>query len=727
MQVNAILRNALVWGLFLTPLIPLIVATSPLPSLFFPYITGKNFTFRILVELTTAGWLILALRDTVFRPRRSLLLIAIALFSFIVALADVFSVNAFKSVWSNFERMEGLVTIAHLFLYFLVLSAMLRSEGSWRGFWHVSLGAAFVASSYALTHLLGWFPMHQGDRPDSTLGNATYLAGYLLFHVFLAGFLFIRARQRSLRWVYGILGAFYAAIVYLTASRGAFLGLLAGLLVAAAITALWGRENRHARQWALGIIIGIAVLGGFFLAVRHTDFVRENHVLGRLASISLEEGKSRFLIWNMAWQGFRDRPLLGWGQESFNFVFSEYYDPQMYDQESWFDRVHNVFLDWLIAAGGLGLLSYLSLYAAALISIWRRGLFDTILERAILTGLIVAYAVHNFFVFDNIASYLLFFSLLAFLSVRAGAEVAPLLGRFVPSRGVIDRIVTPLILVAVIWVVYAINIRGILAAHDLVQALSFQESGIEVNLAQFKQALSRNSFGEQEVREQTVSAANQLASLSVDPALKSEFFTFARTEMQKQIDRVPNDPRFDLFMASLLDTYQQYPDAIPYLKRALELSPKKQITLFEVGSNLLNQGQTEEALMVLKQAYELAPKYNTAAFLYSAGAIYAGQQELADKILSDFFGDNIPPDQRLIQAYSRTGQFDKARVLLEKSAAANPGNWQVYVSLAALYLELGRRQDAVTAFEKSAAIKSDEEFQKQAVFFIQEIKAGRNP
>src|SRR3989344_44404 len=461
MQLNAILRNALVLGLFLVPLVPLIVAATPFPSLFFPYITGKNFTFRILVELMTAGWLILALRDASYRPRRTLLLIAVALFTLIVALADAFSVNPFKSFGSNFERMEGFVTIAHLCLYFLVLGAILRTEGSWKNFWHVSLGAAFIASLYAITQLLGWFPMHQGDRPDSTLGNATYLAGYLLFHVFIAGFLFLRAEGNLVRYAYAALGILYAAVVYLTASRGAFLGLLAGSIIAAVIVILWGREHRRARQWALGSIIAVVALVGLFFAVKDTTFVRENHVLGRLASISLEAGKSRFLIWNMAWEGFKDRPLLGWGQEGFNFVFNTYYDPKMYDQESWFDRVHNVFLDWLIAAGILGLISSLSLYAVAFLSIWRRGVFESVLERAVLTGLITAYAVHNFFVFDNIASYLLFFALLAFLSVRAEGGASPLFSRFMPNRGAIDRIAMPLIIVAVIFVIYIVNVRGI--------------------------------------------------------------------------------------------------------------------------------------------------------------------------------------------------------------------------------------------------------------------------
>ena len=63
----------------------------------------------------------------------------------------------------------------------------------------------------------------------------------------------------------------------------------------------------------------------------------------------------------MAIKGFIEKPILGWGQEGFNFVFNKYYDPRMYTQEPWFDRAHNTYLDWLIVGGALGLLSYLAI------------------------------------------------------------------------------------------------------------------------------------------------------------------------------------------------------------------------------------------------------------------------------------------------------------------------------------------------------------------------------
>ena len=62
----------------------------------------------------------------------------------------------------------------------------------------------------------------------------------------------------------------------------------------------------------------------------------------------------------MSWQGVKEHPILGWGQENYIVLFNKYYDPKMYQQEPWFDRSHNVFFDWLVSGGILALLAYLS-------------------------------------------------------------------------------------------------------------------------------------------------------------------------------------------------------------------------------------------------------------------------------------------------------------------------------------------------------------------------------
>ena len=114
MDLNKFLRNTILAGIWLIPFIPLYVANS----MFFPFITGKNFAFRIIVEIIFALWIVLALRDRSYAPNKSAILYSILTFMAVLTVADIFGANLFRSLWSNFERMEGLVALLHLLGYF---------------------------------------------------------------------------------------------------------------------------------------------------------------------------------------------------------------------------------------------------------------------------------------------------------------------------------------------------------------------------------------------------------------------------------------------------------------------------------------------------------------------------------------------------------------------------------------------------------------------------------
>ena len=169
-------------ALFLIPLTPLLVANS----FFFPFITGKAFFFRILVEIAVAAWVVLAFVDKEYRPRFSWIGLVVLGFVVWMFVADAFAPNATKAFWSNFERMEGWVLLAHLLGFFFSAGAVLRVEKKWRAWFLASLGVSIVIVGYVFLQLGGKLPIHQGSvRIDASFGNSTYLAIYLLFNVFI--------------------------------------------------------------------------------------------------------------------------------------------------------------------------------------------------------------------------------------------------------------------------------------------------------------------------------------------------------------------------------------------------------------------------------------------------------------------------------------------------------------------------------------------------------------
>jgi hypothetical protein len=141
----AFLRFAALGGLFAVLMVPFVVADGHLfPNLVFPFITGKNFVFRILVEFVAATWIILAIFDPAYRPKRSLVSVAVMLFVFIISIADVFGENPFKSILSNYERMEGLITLVHLLFYIFAAGTLLRSQKLWQMFFLSSVCISII-------------------------------------------------------------------------------------------------------------------------------------------------------------------------------------------------------------------------------------------------------------------------------------------------------------------------------------------------------------------------------------------------------------------------------------------------------------------------------------------------------------------------------------------------------------------------------------------------------
>jgi hypothetical protein len=119
-----VLRWIVIIGAYLLPFVVFYVASN----LFFPFITGKNFYFRIVVEIMAAAWLSLACVIAAVSSSQKLDPGRICLICFIMALADAFGANPVKSFWSNFERMDGWVTIAHTFVYLVVAASVLNDR-----------------------------------------------------------------------------------------------------------------------------------------------------------------------------------------------------------------------------------------------------------------------------------------------------------------------------------------------------------------------------------------------------------------------------------------------------------------------------------------------------------------------------------------------------------------------------------------------------------------------
>jgi len=712
---NKFLRYSLVSVLFLIPFVGLIVASS----FFFPYITPKNIAFRLLVEVGAVFYILLALREPAYRPRLTPLLVAFLSFIVVIFTADIFGEYSFKSFFSNFERMEGFVTHAHLFVYFVMLTSVFDTETLWKRFFQTSLGASVVMGLFGLNQLsLGV------GRIDGQLGNSTYLGIYMLFHLFIAGFLLIRHIERPnkdsfIQWsvtlVYSAIIAFEFYIFYYTGTRGALLGLLAGAVFTSFAFAIW-EKNKVLKFSGIGLLLAIMIAVGSLAGFKNSQFVQTHSLLARFAQLAtfdpkgLEEfattqGKGRFGIWGIALKGFEERPILGWGQDNFNYVFNKYYDAKLYDQESWFDRAHNVFFDWLIAGGILGLLTYLSLFAFCLTSIWKSKVHEKekyfmFSDKVILTALLIAYFIHNIFVFDSITSYILFFAVLAFVNIHDRKNFfSPFFYKhfketdYIAVGSIVGLIVGGMSIYYFAFVPY-------ISSTTLINALKYQNYALNNSsptvvftgvLDSFKKVIALNGPGTSEAREQLIQGVSNVANSAIlSGDQKIAYINLTNDEMKKQILETPNDARYYLFYGSFLAQLQpmnpniSIDQVLSYLTKAHDLSPQKQGMLFQIGGVYVNNKQYAKALEVLKQAYDLENNNPQAKLLYVVALVYNNNNSLADQVLAPLRGSSLITDSNLLKAYLDTNQKGKILVILQEKLA-----------LAEQYAKSGRKDEAI--------------------------------
>ncbi len=740
MSYTTYLRWAIIGGLCAIPCISFIVAGSGwVPAMYFPYITGKNFVFRLLIELIVLLYVILAIKEPAYRPKASYLMWAAGAFVLWMALATALSVDPIKSFWSNYERMDGYITVLHLFAMFVVAGAVFNASRWWDTFFRISITVAAIQGIYALFqvfHLFGLSPSTQsGVRADTSFGNATYLAVFMLLNLFLTIYMMVRDRRSpTALTLYGLALLLEFPALYFTETRGALLGFVGGLIVAAAYVAVRAKEDqyrtlRRASWGALGVI---AICVALFIAVKDTSFVRNSPGLGRLASISLEDGTTKarlFYIWPMAVQGALEKPVTGWGQENFSYIFNEHYSPAMWAQEQWFDRAHNEFLDWFVAGGIPALLLYISLFGLSVWAVLRSQELSSP-EQAVLLGLLAAYAFNNLFVFDNLLSIAYFFLLLAYLHVLSWKALPRWMFWLKPVNDHTVAIVGPLVAVLVLGGAWMLNSGGMARAQTIIDGLQTTEPTgaprtLDKRFTAFKEALDNGGeLGRQETTEQLFQFANTLRQTSsgASPELTQTVYAYTRAAGDAMLAQRKNDARLELFDSLFLTQYGQYDDALKHIANAAKLSPGKQQILFQEGQTYIQKGDMTNGLAAFKKAFDLAPDYDQARVAYAGALYYAGQNAAADALLVEAYGTTAVDNDQLLQIYSDTKQYSRIVAIWQARVAKNPTDSNMHVQLASAYFSAG--QTAQTIAELEEVIRLNPAAAGQVQGLITQIKSG---
>ena len=427
-----VLRGAVLAGVALVLLTPFVV----MPEVFHAHAVGKAVWSRALIAVLFALWAALALLDPAARPPRSPLLAVLGLGAGVALLAAAAGVDPGRSLWSSYERMQGVVDLLHWLAFFTVLVSVLRTARAWRRVLALNLAAGTALVLLVIARSLDVDVPFWGDLPEhrrrfgGPLGNPVVLGAYLSVNAVMAlGFAAAAARGRDAGG--GAPAGAWAAVsalqlwgLALAGSAGAFAGLLAGLVVAGAGLALLARRRRAV--WVAAGALAVAVGGGLAVLGAGGAVAEWVHRPGVQLLDKLDPAhptvQGRLAAWRMSLAGLAERPLLGWGPENFDAVFGRFATGYGAAMEA-HDRPHGTVFEAMATTGAAGLAAWLALWAATFAAAWRavRERAGAIRLLALFTGAaLAAHLVQGLAFFDTASSRMQHMLLLAFLATLAG-------------------------------------------------------------------------------------------------------------------------------------------------------------------------------------------------------------------------------------------------------------------------------------------------------------------
>ncbi len=570
-----------------------------------------------------------------------------------VALTTVTSIHWPTALFGKPRRYEGLLSfVNYAVIYFLILqfadqaSRIRRLAQSL--FWASVIVAGYGLLQFAGLEFVTWGTLpFETNRAFSTYGNPDLLGGFLIFSVTVAlglALLEQRLAWRMLYWVgFGLNGL--ALIVAFT--RGAWIGGAVSLVLLGVIA--WRQRATMRRlDWAPA---GASVAVGAAVIWRSLSDPNEVMNFGkRLASIfqfSGGSGQTRTEIWQAAIAAIKERPVLGYGADTFRLVFPTF-KPVEYVRDaggsSVADNVHDYPLQLAAGIGIPGMLLFYGIFAWAGVrsfrTVFQRSGDPTRLILGAFWAAAVGYLVQLLFGISVTGNTFLLWIALAVVLVPTARCVEVRALRWGTAAGVI-------VLAAV---ALAIGYQGVFVLADNAYLQAQTAPSLADRTAAAVRAVKLNSLNPtyrgavgfaylDEVRAALQAGAQaQQNGEDTTPYAEAVKQSFARAEtaLKDAIAFVPDEYDNYVTLADLYNvggealTKDLYQSAIRVAEQGLEVAPFGTAIRVQLARSLLAIGKRAQAVKTLEYVVRIDPTGGQAALLLAD--LYQQQGKTAEAL-----------------------------------------------------------------------------------------------
>lgn len=552
-------------------------------------------------------------------------------------------------------RHEGLIAyLTYALVYFLVLQ-FADSPIRVRQLAQILSLTGVIVACYGLLQYAGVVsvpedvPWGDSHRVFSTLGQPTMLGGFLIFTIAASVGLALHETRKALRVVYwsgfGLNGLALIACVTRSAWAGtvvclALLGVMAwrrrspirradwapiGAFIAAAAVLIWHSLSHPGQPWGFGARVA-------------TTF-----------SFSSGSGHSRIEIWRAAADLIGERPLLGWGADTFKLVFSRFAPAEWLRSGNDAQAAENAHNLPLQLAGTVGIVGALLCFAVFAWVAARS--FKTVFARAgdatrIIVGAFWAaaagYLVHLMLGLSVVGTtFLLWMALAIVLAPTARAKEVRAYRGGTAAAAVVLVLVT--LGVAGQGIVLAAD-RAYMVATEEFSTRSFSDRAAQAKSAVRLNPLSsdyRSGVGSVYLEELSamVSAAAQARARGEDATEYEQAldrsFADAEAAYKDAIDFTPDDYAnyvnlAAVYLAGATSDPDRYEGVVTLAGPALKAKPLGIEFRERLARALLGLGRTDEAIEALERCMEIAPGDATAAL--ALADVYQDQGRTAEAL-----------------------------------------------------------------------------------------------
>jgi len=722
-------------GVYLS-LIPLFFVIK---TLLFPYITSKQIPFNILIEVLLIFLIAFWVKYPSWRPKASYITYGLFAFFAVMVLSCFTGVGFNLSFWGDIERMLGAFHIVHFLGLYLIMITVFRTWEDWKWFlnYFIVVGVFIAFAGFG-----------ENAQTYGVIGNTAYVAGYMIFNMFLSVLLFAKEKNKLLKWIY-ILPFIIHFISFKSAdATGGWAGLMFGIPLTIFLYGI-AHKNKKVKVSTLGVTFLLVLMFFNFFVFNRDNFLTDHSVfwskLTKEMSLSKNTFQTRLISWRAAYKDFKTHPVLGVGHGNYAVIFDKYFDPTFYNytkSETYFDRAHNNIVDITSTTGILGLLAYLSILVALFFYLFR-GVFKgkiTVHDFAIIGGLIGAYFVQNLAVFDSFSTYIALMVVLAYVVYlnRSDEEIEIEEDEELNNKEIYTYVIAGIILLTI---AFQYNIKPY---QMLVGTINGQKAKAQGNLDAtvqiYRDALSKNTVLDRDSRMSLIrlflSESNLKKLKKEDP---DQVLDWVISLAEENVKYNENDSMNQMVLSQILNVAasrnSNNPEKFEYywqrameaMDKSIEASPERIPIYYQKSQLYITHGEGDKALETLEYAKNLNLDYpNTFCHLSRTNFFYKNEEkgfEYLDQCIDKKGSGMLNPAglvKSYINHYVELDDIDRLIPLYEQLVRLEKKDVKHKINLAKLYAQVGEKEKAIKMAEEAIAL--DPTTEKYAQEFIEGLK-----